>query len=294
MRKLKPLCTIKEAMLQKSITHNMMAMKLNFSYTFLLCLLLAACSKPSNEETPKPDPCKVEEAQPLKAAFKIEESVGDSLVITDTVMRYSGVRFTALGKYDSVKWKIGGDVRLFRTLSVYLEFDYPETVKITLIGYRKPNKACFPTDDGVDTVSRNLVVLPFYQSKIKGVYRGYVTGKEQDVFEVAIDTMTAKRGTEEFFSYVGLPPRYYVSNLPKGVENTPSFRYALSDGRTGGTSFILNQRGYFECQNRILFGYLSPDSRTLTIDYTIKESNDPVTFAQIRSKPMRFIGRRIR
>jgi hypothetical protein len=284
-------------MLQKIITHNMMTMKLNFSYTFLLCLLLAACSKPSNEDTPKPDPCKAEEAQPLKAAFKIEESVGDSLVITDTIMRYSGVKFTALGKYDSVKWKIGGDVRLFRTPTVSLEFDDPETVRITLVGYRKPNKACFPTDDGVDTVSRNLVVLSYdkYQSPLKGIYRGYVVGKEQDVFDVAIDTMTARRGTEEYFSYAGLAPRYYVSNLPKGVENPPSFRYSLSNGRLGGTSFFLNQKeNATDTKGRVLFGWLSPDSKQLTVDYTVFEGVTPDMMYQIRSKPIKFIGQRIK
>ncbi|MFY7787891.1 MAG: hypothetical protein ACOVQA_08465, partial [Thermoflexibacteraceae bacterium] len=210
---------------------------------------------------------------------------------------YSAVRFTAIGKYDSVKWKIGTDARWFRTLSVALEFDDPETIKVTLIGYRKPNKACFPTDDGVDTVSRNLVILSYdkYESRIKGIYRGYVVGKEQDIFDVAIDSITPRIGTEEYRNFPWAPPRYFVSNLPKGVEKSPTFRYAISDGRIGGNSFILKQREYVsDCQGRMMFGWLSPDSKQLTVDYTVFEGVTPDRMFQIRSKPYRFIGKRIR
>ncbi len=262
-----------------------------------LLLAILACKK-NKEETPQPqDPCLTAEAQPLKAAFTMAEKVGDSLVITDTIMQYSAVRFMAVGKYDSVKWKIGTDARLFQSPSVVLEFDDPETIKVTLVGYRKPNKACFPTDDGVDTVSRNLVVLSHfnYNSRIRGVYRGYVVGKEQEIFDVAIDSLTPRMGTADYRDFPGAPPRYFVANLPKGIQNPPTFRYAISDGIIGGSSFLLKQREYVsDCQGRIMFGCLSPDSKQLTVDYTIFEGVTPDRMFQIRSKPYKFIGKRIK
>ena len=151
-------------------------MKRNYPKTRWLALLLmalsiAACKK-CKEEDPV-SPCNGKSA--LKADFRMFTISGnnkdtvfmpalmDTVYVKDPYQFGSLVTFQAIGNYDSVRWQIGGDARVFKTNTFSLTFQN-ETAKsdidVVLIGYKKPNAACFPNDDGVDTVKKVFTVLP--------------------------------------------------------------------------------------------------------------------------------------
>ena len=151
------------------------------------------CDDPSSPECFNYDPC-LDKAS-VSAAFEIAEVVGyvnyDTIIYvpTDTSLEKNFVRFRAEQEADSYEWRIGSDTRVFTTREVSLFFQGPTQLSITLILKRSPATECFPDDDGVDTVSRRLVVVPREESALIGKFEG------------ATDQNPEERYVVEFFRY---------------------------------------------------------------------------------------------
>lgn len=81
---------------------------------------------------------------------------------TDSIQLNKNVRFRPKQEGGSYKWYIGSEVletqevtRFFGTSTEGL------TVPITLVHKKKPNKICFPKDDGIDSVVKYLTITSF-------------------------------------------------------------------------------------------------------------------------------------
>ncbi len=155
------------------------------------------CEDPSNPECSNYDPCYG--VAKTSADFKIEERTGSYWVETDTVARYSSVRFTALQDAESYRWLIGADE--FNEKSFTLSnFPYNSWIGVTLIVKRTPNKTCYPNDNGIDTVYRRFYVWPEGYGldstnqylivknpyPIFGSYYGSLKSNPNNLFEVTI------------------------------------------------------------------------------------------------------------
>ena len=194
-------------------------MKRNYPKTRWLALLLmalsiAACKKCKDD--PPVNPCEGKSA--LKADFRMFTISGNNKdtvfmpALMDTVYvkdpeQYSGsVTFQAIGNYDSVRWRVGGDARIFKTNTFALNFDN-ETAKsdidVVLIGYKKPDAACFPNDDGVDTVKKTFTVLPISRgySPLVGKYLMNEMGSNRSDTSF-ICSLSAYFGTERWGYYL--------------------------------------------------------------------------------------------
>ena len=160
------------------------------------------CEDPTNPECSNYDPCLG--VAKTSADFKIEERTGSYWVETDTVERYSRVRFTALQEADSYRWLIGADE--FNEKSFTLSnFPYNSWIGVTLILKRTPNKACHPNDNGIDTVYRRFYVWPegYYLDPslfrflvknpypIYGTYYGALKSSPNNRFEVTLKDSNA-------------------------------------------------------------------------------------------------------
>lgn len=155
------------------------------------------CSDPANPDCENYDPCYGK--KPVSAAFKIQEVVQFSTVPegwgttmdTDTITTY-GVQFTALEDADTYRWIIGRET--LATKSVYRQ-DFPQgvTYPIQLTVKKKPNLACFPQDDGEDTMTRMMYAGNWMDdSALIGKFKGTVTNPN--------DTLTIHLAKEPFNS----------------------------------------------------------------------------------------------
>lgn len=167
----------------------------------LLIMYLGGC-KPQKSD---PNPCL--NTTEFKADFKIEEQVGNNWVESDTML-INFIRFRATEDYTSYRWTVGNDNRVFTTKQFGLQFSRAEIgqeIEVTLIATGKKN-ACFPNDDGIDTLRKKIRLIDAKQSKIVGEYEGYVEGRPNDIFTVKI----------QYILDYDNEPWYFIRNINKG------------------------------------------------------------------------------
>ena len=160
--------------------------------SFLTLLGLAAltmgCPRHPPDDDPAPDPCAVEKAYPLSIRFV--ERFGTPT--PDTATSGQDITFEAQGLlYTSWKWQIGTDPRIHtgQRLSLYFRPTEYGRIAVRLIGTRPPNPACNPKDDGVDTVQRTLVLVPYSalsRAPIYGRFHGFNLDAPADTFTIRI------------------------------------------------------------------------------------------------------------
>lgn len=174
--------------------------RLFIGFMLFAVLIMAACCKdkcsdPANPDCGNYDACYGK--KPVSAAFKIQEVLqrptlpngwGESFD-TDTITTYA-VQFTALEEGAEYEWHIGSEVLTGKSISK-TNFPLGGTYPITLIVKKTPDKACFPNDDGKDTVTRKMVAANWLlYSPIIGKFKGKVTNPD--------DTLTIVVRLEKF------------------------------------------------------------------------------------------------
>jgi hypothetical protein len=115
----------------------------------------------------------------------------------DTFYLGSSIVFKALQEDAlSYKWKIGDDDRTFTKQEFSLDFNPSDSVSlfnrpvpIQLIVTRTPNTACFPTDDGIDTLTKYIYFVSRHEvthKKFVGTWVGSLEAKPDDIYEIEI------------------------------------------------------------------------------------------------------------
>jgi hypothetical protein len=147
----------------------------------VLCFLLlhGGCKK-DQPTTPEPNPCAT--AKEVSAAFTMEElttnTASAKYTETDTIYSNKNVRFRATEDNAQYKWYIGAEVITTREVERYFSDAFVnQTLPITLVVKKAPNKTCFPNDDGYDSVTRYVTIVPFdvfiqsIKSRFEGIYK---------------------------------------------------------------------------------------------------------------------------
>lgn len=231
----------------------------------LLLALLSGCHHKGGEDTP--NPCQTAKANPL--TFQILEY--SDTPTPDTTYNNQTISFVGPGApYTAYEWLVGPTTT--RTAQQFaLSFDANTVGKISvrLIAHRPPNTACFPHDDGVDTLTRVLTLVPFLdptlplrnpRAPIYGKFLGANRSAPRDTFTVRI-----YQGIN--YSYPKdptAPPTDYVSNLPKGCRLPYFDNYLGWRGvfmQLGGCSG-LQGRGYIIGRDSIRLTYRTPGQLT--------------------------------
>ncbi len=195
-------------------------------------LLLASQCKKNNS-----DPC-YGKTKPL-ASFVVKEIIGDTSFIADTIFRDNLVQFESLSQYDSVKWKLGNDPRVFTQSAFSLSFyNSLITIPIDFTGFKKPETNCFPTDNGIYAGTRYLTTVEQFDkailklSPLIGKYKGAYIDNPSDTFTVRIEYFDSAKYDP---AVTGMKNFYWISNIPKDYRDTTSSvarRYAeLSYGQ---------------------------------------------------------------
>lgn len=142
--------------------------------------------KENNIDPPIVDPCQGKEQ--VKAKFEIYEAQAYNSDIwkytdTDTIMRAAAF-FKAIGEFEEYEWHLGSEIIKEKS---FVRYNLPRGVHIpiTLIVRKKPETACFPNDDGIDTITRSFYSMAEGGFKCweKELFSGNFLGSE-----VGIDT----------------------------------------------------------------------------------------------------------
>ena len=208
-----------------------------------------------------PDPCAGQRANPLTMQFI--EAFGTPTPDTATnnqplVLRGPGAPYT------SYEWLIGAiDQRTGRTAVVSFDRRTLGPIPVRLIAKRPLNTACFKNDDGVDTLTQMLTLVP--QRDLRAPIYGKFQGSNKDTPR---DTFTVRTYEGADFFYPNDPSVYsnYVAGIPKGCL-TP-YRYAgftwrgMTATSGGCTSFNIT-KGYITARDSIRIEYRTQVSPTI-------------------------------
>lgn len=161
-----------------------------------LLVLLNGCRKDDPTPVP-PDPCL--ERVPVTADFVIEQVFRDydyekgelmfSYDTIDTIIP-GGARFSAPERPGySYEWRIGAGVYHQRQVSLSFGVEtIGQSIPITLLVEGPVDTACFPLDDGRDTLTRHLQVVDYCETRVSGFYTGHWVGTPpSDTFTIGIE-----------------------------------------------------------------------------------------------------------
>jgi hypothetical protein len=244
----------------------------------ILLLGLSQCK----HDKEQPDPCA--ELKPTSAAFVIEESNNNprpwkwDYYATDTVCTL----FIRLNPMDSAaffyEWQIG--VGKYQKRNIEIQF--PESVlgtsvPITLIMKKTPDLACFPKDDGVDTVKKYVHFLPITESLVKGDFSGHYEDKPNEDFTITIDP----------HRYNPIRNKYqlYINNLLQGCGR---FFAQQPEEFIGYRNMVFFDGVNIDCQISAGIVRIASNKSEIWIEFYYTDTNDP----KLPLKTKRFIGKR--
>jgi hypothetical protein len=214
------------------------------------------CQNPLDPNCVNYHPCNGQE--PTSAAFTMEEVVNaptngwptlDRIVYdTDTCSRWNNfIVFTCTQKADSIWW-IFDDTEMRPEWQQKQSFSIrfgspggplqtePERVKITcVVKNNKPNP-CFPDDNGIDTFTRYMVYMPWWQMGFIGTFRGSLTHNPDSMFDLEIrwDTLIINNEIQRYFirfdNLLVAPPFYTTDFL---MHEGQEYRNELQYGYRG-------------------------------------------------------------
>jgi hypothetical protein len=167
------------------------------------------CYDPTNPQCEDYDPCYGKKK--VSAQFTIHEAVANrseewKYYDTDTIFT-DAAYFTPLEDNAQYEWHIGADVLTTKKVT-RTQFPRGQTIPITLIVTKTPDKSCFPNDTGRDSVTRWMhITAPNEPSKVFGAFKGYFGSNVKDTSTVRIylkDSVMFHGRTETFLIVNGL------------------------------------------------------------------------------------------
>lgn len=166
--------------------------------TSVFLLVLFSCKKDQLEIKKTADPCEC--ASEVSADFVIEEHTGpvsNLWIETDTTFHNKDVQFRALEEDAEYTWYIGIETFNTQAASRFFSDQWKGSyIPITLVVKKKPNKACFPNDDGYDSITKTFFVSQYpieYGANqdiefgsIEGIYRMF-SSELNDSIDIGVD-----------------------------------------------------------------------------------------------------------
>ena len=184
-------------------------------------MAISSC-RHDEEKDGSPNPCQAAKANPL--AFHYVEHT--STPSADTVYNDQPIVFVGPGApYTAYEWLVGPSTT--RTAQQFvLPFDAKTlgNIPVRLIARRPLNTAYFSHDDGVDTLTKVLTLVPGQaKSPMYGKFQGANRSFPRDTFTVRV-----YQGPDfDFPNNPRAAPTNYLANLPKGCQK-PYYEIGLS------------------------------------------------------------------
>jgi hypothetical protein len=244
------------------------------------------CIDPANPECPNYDPCylKTDVNADFEALFMLRGSPNYFEILTevDTVHLISSLTFKAKNStYLSYKWLVGSDPKVHKTNTIILDFklNSAESIPVTLMVEGSSERNCNNKNDWKDTITKIIHFRHYLEHAIFGEYRGSLTNKPNEKFNVRI-----MPGHGRFDGEIN--GRYpYLFGLPTNVakENEPIY-FADTAIETKGFS---NTVAVFSNQNRNqpeCLAELDQKTGNIKIEYMVIDPWPPVNNKLIKKK----------
>ena len=225
-----------------------------------ISLGLAGCHDKVTSSTP----CGGQVANPLTMQFV--EAFGTPT--PDTAYNNQPMAFEAPATpYTSYRWLFGQvDARTGRRVGISFDNRTLGQISVRLIATRPLNTACFKNDDGVDTLTKTLILVPYRDQRapIYGRFRGANKDTPSDTFTVRI-----YQGPN--YAYPTIPaaePSNYIVGVPKGCRKPYldiglTWRGITSAGGSGGCTGLDITKGYLTTRDSLRLEYRTQVSPTI-------------------------------
>jgi hypothetical protein len=223
-------------------------------------LILAGC----RDRTSTPTPCQGQVANPLTMQFV--EAFGTPT--PDTAYNNQPMVFEApAAPYTSYRWLFGQvDARTGRRVGVNFDNKTLGQIAVRLIATRPPTTACYRNDDGIDTLTKTLTLVPYRDQRapIYGRFRGADKDTPNDTFTVRI----YQGPNYAYPSVPGAEPSNYIVGVPKGCRKPYldiglTWRGITSAGGSGGCTGLDITRGYLTSRDSLRLEYRTQVSPTI-------------------------------
>ncbi len=275
--------------------------------SFFLILIMLSCKenrdifpeKKCNDSTdincPNYDSCLVK--KPVSADFLIEYNfagIGQDWQPEESHIWQGDVRFTAIEEDADYTWYLGSEIIKDRSfIRNFSKVGNGATIVPTLVVNKFPDTACFPSDDGHDSLSKNLTVLNTCDYLFSNTWRGSWERSPLDTFEIAI----------ELFHQVGEDPDEctgiritningdnggYTGNCIDDKSLTESVAFSHRFIR-----FLIRSRTTEPCNGPFGYALVNPDNKTIYMEYRLKfDSNGNGSFGDddYEIEPRKFSG----
>jgi hypothetical protein len=164
------------------------------------------CTDETNIECPNYDPCYgVEDIPQATIEVGRRQFTGpnspDIRYSGDTIL-YGGVYFkTNISNAIRYEWTVGTDNRSWNTKEFKLNF--PDTDSLTLrnnpiqvrLIVEYETNACFPENDGIDTVYKTIHFRAYWENQIEGTWEGYLDDNTNHSYQMILDIKPSFQGT---------------------------------------------------------------------------------------------------
>ena len=234
---------------------------------FILVLLLALIILTGCPDAPvRPDPC--DGKMPVTADFKITQKVFnfniDSVdyIETEVLLTSKTVMFEGQNNYYHYEWQLLGDSTIYFGKKQFFWFDVPWgklTMRLIVKGYS--DTTCFPNDDRIDTMYKDLYVKDKRNAEVIGSYKGCHEDNPTDSFTVDIKYPDDRE--------------IIIYNINRGcfTPDSNAVKYVVHFSYCNHLIFFDGQGGYgFGCESPKGSAILQKDGKTIIIDY---ESGEP-------------------
>lgn len=244
-----------------------------FAIVVALCLTQCKqeCTDNTNPDCPNYcpsvviDPCA--ELHSTSAAFIIEQrsAAAEGYIYRET-SRVMGsnlyVRFRALEDSATYTWHLGAEVIATREFERVFPVDLiGQTISVMLVVQREPNLACFPNDNGIDTLVKQFQVISRCDLDIHSTFRGAWDDNPLDSFIISIpirDTLWDGTGGN---TPCDSPSVVNIEHNGDSCDvETNSFTNNYLRFGAGGCSSATGEAFYTENDGSVLIAYqLAPD-----------------------------------
>lgn len=237
-------------------------------HLFFLTLLIAIIILTGCPDDPvRPDPC--DGKMPVTANFKITQKVYNNIadsvdyIETEIVLTSNIILFKGQGNYYHYEWQLLGDTTTYFGRNQSFLFKEPWgklTMRLIVKGYS--DTTCFPNDDGIDTIFKDLFVIDKGDAAIIGSYKGSHENNPTDSFTIDIKYEGGNKGMFIYNINRGcfLPDSNAVTHLVN-VDYCNHLAFFDGDGLYG-----------FGCESPKGTAILQKDGKTIIIEY---ESGKP-------------------
>ena len=235
------------------------------------------CHEPTNPKCPNYDPCYGK--KPVTADFEIGATGNPSVINPftgmfeeDTIFPKTAIRFRAKIKGAKYKWKLGSetiyDSAFTRTFHTVPYGRY----KVTLIIEKEPDLACFPEDDGRDTLTRYFHIVEYCKLQTTGSYKGVWEG-QKDSFIFKINHIYRQNNsywdTCNNYEFVIINSRNY--NIAQDTIDS----WGMGEAMTGN-NFCMFRAGVLNIINGEF--RINPKTKKIRFDYTYNDGDHHVIF----------------